>query len=518
MEQIKRSERIKEGRKNTIEALLPGIEELKPIDSNSTFADCGYDKGVFQDQSVKIQLKIACDVVRQANLIDYWPAEDGQILSGNCSTTTEWLADYIEKLNIPGEVHIVSVKKNPFDGEWRKNTMHIVVLHKDTEGNYRTVDPTSMVGYGYGTVGSSAVFEDGKLTSIHEGEDQIYEDVVLLKSIDLEVVRVISNLRNDFYKNDSATIESSQETIKTAARAQSGDHMDAWLSEAYYILAVLQEKGGFKQESQQSISQAIQLNPLKPKVLELSSISTEDRDTVESTLKEYKKTVVKMGSKWQELAKDIFKRKDKTNYQNAIRYKQWAFRELKGVGGEDGKKPFVQIDGKRVYLYNINPRILNEHGLTVVWIKPNSSIAGAYSAARETVTEKGRSIFEYEIDLTKPLDQGVVPLTLSHPHGERKQNVLAYGGPTSILLIKNTPAELEELKENFRESWGKNLREVGRKGKKTKWFGEREITWDSVLTNYIHTTDSSSEAAVHLLLGFPHLSLVSRWDYPHPNL
>ena len=36
---------------------------------------------------------------------------------------------------------------------------------------------------------------------------------------------------------------------------------------------------------------------------------------------------------------EIFRRKEKAKYQKAIQYIQWAFRELKGAGEVDGKKP-----------------------------------------------------------------------------------------------------------------------------------------------------------------------------------
>ena len=46
----------------------------------------------------------------------------------------------------------------------------------------------------------------------------------------------------------------------------------------------------------------------------------------------------------------------------------------------------------------------------------------------------------------------------------------------------------------------------------------KSIEWNPYVTNYMHSTNSAAEAVVHLLLGYPHLSLVNRWDYPHPNL
>jgi hypothetical protein len=128
--------------------------------------------------------------------------------------------------------------------------------------------------------------------------------------------------------------------------------------------------------------------------------------------------------------------------------------------------------------------------------------------------------FEYSPEFIYYFSSGgqcfVSPLALSHPHGERPQNEDCYKGHSTILLLKGKTDEIKSAKKQFRQLWGRYER---RSRQKVLIPGTtRCIEWNECLTNYLHSTDSAAESVVHLLLGYPHLSLVTRWDYPHPNL
>ena len=50
------------------------------------------------------------------------------------------------------------------------------------------------------------------------------------------------------------------------------------------------------------------------------------------------------------------------------------------------------------------------------------------------------------------------------------------------------------------------------------WYDRKEIVWDPIITNLIHTTDDACEASMHYLSAYPEYQLMTRFMYPNPRL
>src|SRR5258706_15404492 len=177
--------------------LLPPKFALKAIPPSNTFGEFPYHEGSFDDQPLAVRLQIANSIVRQAIKTNYFPTpESEKVLSGDCTTAAKTLIAYAKQLGIPGKFQLASIKKRPHDGDWKQSSRHVVVLHRDENGKYRTIDPTSMVGYGYGTVSEPGLFSNDKLKPIDK--PLVYEDVVPLQADEISIIGVFISLRDIF--------------------------------------------------------------------------------------------------------------------------------------------------------------------------------------------------------------------------------------------------------------------------------------------------------------------------------
>jgi len=84
------------------------------------------------------------------------------------------------------------------------------------------------------------------------------------------------------------------------------------------------------------------------------------------------------------------------------------------------------------------------------------------------------------------------------------------------MLIKADPEEVDLAKKKFRDEWGRIISQ--KSGLSIPWFDGTSPQWNRFVTNCIHSTNNAAESVVHFTLAYPHLSLVNRWAYPHPNL
>ena len=195
---------------------------------------------------------------------------------------------------------------------------------------------------------------------------------------------------------------------------------------------------------------------------------------------------------------------------------QWIFRELKSIGHISDPIPTFNLNSKLVAVYNLNPRALHEAHLTAAWIKPNSSRMGVWATAHEAIRRVGPIVAEYEFNPGIPGDYGEIPIYFTHPHALKPENRKAYTGPSTIMLINADPEEVDLAKKKFRAEWGRIISQ--KNGLSIPWFDGTSLRWNRFVTNYIHSTDNAAESVVHFTLAYPHLSLVNRWNYPHPNL
>lgn len=505
----------KETEQALIELLLPSREKLKPCGPNSAFAEAPFRSGEFTEQELRTQLLVAKEIVRQAIQIDYFPDSATEArLAGDCFTSAKYLAEYLEKLGIPGKTHLVSVRRNPFNGEQRRNTRHVVVLH-ELNGVFRTVDPTAMVGYGYGSVGCESAFENGVLTSLGE-EKPIYERVELLTEDDRRAIEKINSLRREYYTTGKVDIEKSDLLRCEVEASIGGDYMSSWVSEIYYVMAMTCLSQGEVDKYQELSAKVVELDPFKPKVAEVPETQDVTKEKVRVAMEAYTHEVLEITRKWQEEVRKIWSEKDQMKYHEALIKIQWIFRELKSVGRISDPIPTFNLNNKSVAVYNLNPRAIREARLTAVWIKPNSSRMGVWAAAHEAIRQVGRIVAEYEFNPGIPGDYGEIPIYFSHPHALRSENRKAYTGPSTIMLINADPEEIDLAKKKFRSEWGGIISQ--KSGSSIPWFDGTNLQWNRLVTNYIHSANNAAESVIHFTLACPHLSLVNRWAYPHPNL
>jgi len=503
--------------------LLP--REIPPVGANSTFAESGFTCGTFDGLPLEKKLKVAADIVRQANRINYFPTPRSEAeLSGDCFTTAKALREYLLSLGIKGDIKLAAVRRNPYDGDWRVSTRHVVVLHKDEMGAYRTVDSTAMVGYGYGTVSKAAKWVNGKLAPINNKNELIYKDVAFLTESDELVISQVNYLRYRFYIREECDVDQLLVAIGKVERKMGGDYMCAWLSELYYILAMAYKSQGDAENFGRAIKRTVFLNPLKPKLLKLEKLPELARKRVEDAMSNFQTTARRQSRVWEEEAQELLSKSSWVDLHRVVQLLQWIFREEKGAGFINEKTPSVKINGVDIAYYNINPRLISDFGLCTAWIKPSARIMGVQSAAREELLRVSKLIWEYGLNPTENLGgASLIPLLLTHPHAVREENFRAYAGPMVVMLLQEKrPGTVGKTKEKFRFDWGKIIKMQEDRDGVGRTIGYLhpggEMTWNRFVTNYIHSADSGAEAVVHFLLGYPHLCLLNRWDYPHPDL
>ncbi len=497
--------------------LLPPKSALKPLAPSNTFGEFPYHEGTFDDQPLAVRLQIANSIVRQAIKTNYFPTPESEmVLSGDCTTAAKTLIAYAQQLGISGEFQLASIKKRPHDGDWKQSSRHIVVLHRDENGKYRTIDPTSMVGYGYGTVSEPGVFSNGKLKPIDK--PLVYEDVVPLQADEVLIIGDINTVRDLFYHGLPIDTNRLKELKDKAEQVGKGSHMSSWIAELLYIDAMVSYNAGDIEAYKATIRTVAERDPSKSKLLSNPDLPSDVRDVVERHAQLFRNQTQQQVKQWLDEANAAFTLKDDKEYQEGIRLLQYVQSELYHAGLLKNGVPELEIGGESTPLWNINPRLLNEHGVCTAWIKPCSYRLGVENAALESIRAAGNIIWRYQMNPTASMDGmgGYIPMLASHPYAKSKDNFDTYNGPMDILLVKGDITKVNNAKKGFRSTWGRLLKV--KPDTQLSWFDGQKIKWSEHLTNYIHSTDSAAETNLHLLLAYPHLSLVNRWDYPHPNL
>ena len=161
----------------------------------------------------------------------------------------------------------------------------------------------------------------------------------------------------------------------------------------------------------------------------------------------------------------------------------------------------------------LSPRFFYDRGLTMILIKPSSYLLGISSTVRDIFLNKGNgAIGEYDINMgLKSKDYGMKIMHNFHPHGYKYERSM--NGPNDIFLIKEAPDEVGIIKKQIRQTYGKYINNHS-----VNWFDGKPIIWDPIITNLVHSTDDSSETAMHYVAPFPECQLMTRFMYPNPKL
>lgn len=494
----------------TWKRLLPGKEELLPVDAWSTFGDCGFTEGSFDEQPISLRLKIAKDIVRQAILVNYTPTiNDERVLSGDCLTAAKMFVDYAHQLELPGEYNLAAVCKNPFDPAWRKSTRHLVVLRRDPKtGLYQTIDPAPMVGYGFDTISAPSFLDGQKLTSIGSSA-LIYEDIAVLTQAEIDLITKVNRARRLWIDGKLSLEECESLVAELALMCAKRSYLGSWYSELCHILAQQYLKVGKDHLCKESLRKAVAHNPLKLKILQMGEVvPAEVREVLTHAQQAFQSALVSRSAAWLREARELFVQDDPHLYPQAIRLLQWGTQAGHLAGVIQSRPPQIAIGDNWTSVLVVNPRLLQS--LTTVWVKPSAfAIHQADTAIRCTLST-GTVVWQEEINLSASDAFGYRAIIASYTQGKR--NLHDYFGPTRIFLVNGSRQTLMECKIAFREEHARP------EGELVEWFDNQPVAWNPWTMNHIHVTDSGAETVLHLLLAYPQYCLINRWCYPHPNL
>ena len=495
---------------NLVESLLPPVELIQPLDSRSTFGDCGFNEGRFVDLPDLMRLKIAKDIVRQAMLINYAPDEDDEAnLAGDCVTASKAFISYAERLGISGEYKLAIVRRNPFSVQERYSTRHVVVLRKGEDGLYRTIDPLPSNGYAYDTVSGLAEYDGSHLSAIGS-ETLFYEDVSVLDDEDVSVIQLINKVRKT-HGLTGVSYEAVHRAIEVAKPiVDRHEYMSSWMSELYFILASVSYKEQKYVEFEMALANTVATNPIRPKIFRKfgDSVPTHVARHVRDSFEGYQRGLREHAKVWYEQSRLLFGTEDPSDYPMAIRYLQWAVQGEMKAELVKRHVPTFGIQGLDVPAFNLTPRLIQ--GMTTMWIKPSAYHLHIENEAMQAIKKYGNILWESGCNFSETTPDGYVPIILSHTQGKR--NIQGFLGPSRILLVNAGSRVMEQVKRDFRQVH--NVPE----GTVVKWFDGNDVPWNKHTMNHLHTSDSGAETVLHLLAMCPEFSLINRWSYPHPTL
>ena len=465
---------------------LPNKELLKPITNPaSTFYDCGFNKD-FDSLDFKQKLKVAADIVRQSMKgVQYPdPNTDQETLYGNCHTSALALIDYLKELGVGKNYKYVMCRKRTYDPE-DITSRHAAVLVDDDNAETYFVDPTAFVGFKYGVV--------QKLSD----SDIAYEEYEVLDDEKFELMYYIKDF---LYKVSSGKLSRDEipfyyDVFETALKYPI---LDGYNSHCWYYMGKQMDN---KTDADKCFLTSQRINPY-------SHFFPDVRDAAKMSKKQG--LILSQIEKWREELKDL-QSSHSTDYKRQLELATYIFQEMKLMDGSlDTKIPF---EGKMRSVSHMTPRMMLDNGFNVAMIKSSAYHLGVSATIREELLKNsGAPVFEYQSNLSAPRDiTGIIPLIYSHPRGEI--NLRPYQGTSNIMLLKRPAIELYKIKKRLRSELGKNIQ-----NKEVMWNDGEKILWHPFTTNLVHTTDSPSETALHLLNGIPEQQLMTRFMYPNPKL
>jgi len=460
-----------------MDELLPTIEELKPVTNpNNTFYDCGFNKD-FNELSEKQKLQVICDLVRQTVLPNPFPNPENDVenLDGNCHTACMVARDYLKKLNLCKNVKHVMVRRRKFDPE-DIVSIHGILLVEGNDGIIYQFDPTPFVGYKDGVV--------------QELEDRIYDEYVEITD---DMYQFLKVFREIIYKHHVNQLDRNKLDyyLKTCLDSLDYKILGAYCGNALKVLLNYIDDVSLKNKIQELVSK---LRPYSK-----TNIPNKEHQ---------KELLNKQVAIWREELEEL--KRSGTNLKRQLELSQAIIQELKMQYPEYER--WGEINGEKIRLSFINPRLMYEKGLNTIMIKTSAFYLGHHEYIRDSFLNKYPSTGEYSVNLSLPTEQtGIKPMLFSHPLGETCIRSLT--GESRVILIEANPEIILKQKKELRESlcgdmWNKEI----------IWSDGKPIIWDPFVTNLIHGTDNAPEAALHYLIGNPEHQNMTRFMYPNPRL
>ena len=83
-------------------------------------------------------------------------------------------------------------------------------------------------------------------------------------------------------------------------------------------------------------------------------------------------------------------------------------------------------------------------------------------------------------------------------------------GPNYIFLIQDSVKNILERKRFIRNEYSPNW-----DGNIVKWYDGKNIEWQKLAMNLVHSADNSAEVCCNYQCGFPESQLMTRFTYPN---
>lgn len=462
--------------------LLPNKEELLPITENwSTFYESGFNESL-ENMSFKKKLQIITDIVRQTILYEEFPnpKDEEMNLIGDSYTASNVLINYLKKLNLGKNHRCVLAKDYIFEPNQMYSTHFITLLDYD-EKTYQ-IDCTPSIGYKRGQ-------------EEEQNSNKFYNNYIEVNEENKRYLTIIRTILYKFTheKNDDKIIK---KYINIVNELPKSDVLTGYIFKCLNMLYTLERNEQLRNRIMDSYVYALNK--------EKSSQTFTRNGIVYAT----EKAFFQIKTLKDEL--DTLVNEDK-DYKRQLEIAQCIIAELIKYNKQFDKK--LILDDRQISFSNINPRLFLEEGLNVVLLKPSSFKSEVASVIKKTYLDKDKNIKgEYFPNLGAPsVTLGLKPMKLFHPCGYIYERSMY--GPGDLFLTHQKADDIKTIKKQLRNTLARELDNT-----RLTWYDGKEIIWDPVMLNLVHTTDDPCETSLHYLAGYPEYQVMTRFMYPNPKL
>lgn len=436
-------------------SLLPNLNSLNPIIGDwKTFSDCTYNTN-WNEMTFEKKLQLANDIIRQTMLYEEYPNPISEIEElVGDSYTSALISLKYLQENNLGNNFRLALARKRIYERESAVSTHIILLVDDEFNNTYYFDATPSIGYGNGQV-------------INLYKQNYYEEII---ELDNHLIEIINKLRVYNYKFKS-NILTMEELVK-----------------------------------------------FKKMLKEIQDLTTLKGFLIKSKkLLDNTKTGSQLDKSIWKCNVDLWKRElnelilSDTDYKRQLELSQIITAEM--IKLDPSLMVYVNIDGVKYPITYLTPRFFYEKNLNMVLIKPSSYKLGIQATVREKFLEKGNGATgEFMVNMGQQSNLfGLKRMHIFHPHGHKYERSM--NGPNNIFLIHKSPYETAKIKKEIRNNYGNYV-----KNHEVIWYDGKDILWDPIITNLVHSTDNASEASLHYSSFVPEFQVMTRFMYPNPIL
>lgn len=432
--------------------LLPMLWELKPISGNrDAFGETVFTK-VLEKLSFVEKLQLACDIVRQTMLTSYIPnPKKDEETMIGDSYTACNVLKHYLELNKIGVKYYVVFAKSNIFEIENATTTHFILIVYDEYNCCFQVDPSPCVGY-----------KCGKAEKL---DISWYKEYIVVE---------------DDLKNRLETLRLMAYELKQNMKMAISDRQVRYIEECKEKYSILQGYANFLYENWE-------YNKAN-KIANKDSLIYADKK-IKIVNKELKMLRI-----------------NKEDYKRQLELLQWISSERKKLGLEYHK--YVNICGIQYKLDDLTPRFFYENKLNLAMIKTSSFYINRNEEFKNFLCNGHMSTGGYMVNLGESQTLGFSRMIIFHPDGYKYVRYMF--GPNYIFLIQDSVKNILERKRFIRNEYSPNW-----DGNIVKWYDGKNIEWQKLAMNLVHSADNSAEVCCNYQCGFPESQLMTRFTYPN---